>query len=283
MGTEAMTLSEDRIRQVNILTVDLEDWAQSTVDHALPISPRVVENTRRLMKLFAKHEVTATFFVLGLVAQAYPKLVREVAEAGHEIATHGFNHEQIFKLKPEEFAADVQRAVRVTEDIIGEKVVGYRAPDFSITRESLWALDVLAEQGIKYDSSIFPIRSSRYGIPSSPRFPYRVSDGLYEIPLTTVRIGAINFPVCGGGYFRLAPYWLTRWAMRRVNAERHPAVVYVHPYELDATEFDEIDVKISHRLRLSQGVNRRKTAAKLETLLGDFQFLPIRQVIPFES
>lgn len=267
-----MIQSEDRIRPVSILTVDLEDWAQSTFDHALPISPRVVENTHRLLKLFAEHEAKATFFVLGLVAQAYPKLVREVAEAGHEIATHGFNHEQIFKLKPAELAADVQRAIGVTEDIIGDKVAGYRAPDFSITQKSLWALDVLAEQGIKYDSSIFPIRSPQYGIPNSPRFPYRIIDGLYEIPLTTVRIGAINFPVCGGGYFRLAPYWLTRWAMRHVNAEKHPAVVYVHPYELDPTELEEIGIKIPYRLRLSQGMNRRKTAAKLESLLGDLNF-----------
>lgn len=264
---------------VNILSVDLEDWPQSTLDRSLPITSRVVSNTHRLLDLFAQYKTKATFFVLGLVAEAYPELVREVANAGHEIATHGFSHELVFNLSPSEFSADVARSVRLIEDITGQKVVGYRAPDFSITNKSLWALDILAEQGIKYDSSIFPIKGSRYGIPSSPRFPYRIKEGMQEVPLSTIRLGKTNIPVCGGGYFRLMPYSLTKQVIKHLNNIGKPAVIYLHPYELDPEEFKSIKANIPHKLRLSQGLNRGKTESKLRTLLADFDFMPIKEAI----
>lgn len=263
----------------NILTVDLEDWPQSTLDHTLPITSRVVTNTQRLLDVFARHEVTATFFVLGLVAEVYPELVREVADAGHEIATHGYGHRAVFLQTPDEFRADLRHSLHLLQDITGRSVMGYRAPDFSITKDSLWALDIMGEEGLRYDSSVFPIQGRRYGIPSVPRFVHEIRRGLLELPLSTVRIGRMNFPVAGGGYFRVAPYWITRAAIRHINALGQPAIVYFHPYELDHRELAELNYPVPWSLRLSQGLNRRTMPAKVARLLKEFRFASVREVL----
>lgn len=263
----------------NALTVDVEDWPQSTLDRSLPITQRFVRSTLHLLEIFARHHVRATFFVLGKAAEAFPEIVPLIASAGHEIASHGYSHVPVWQLTPEEFATDVRRARAIIEPLAGTPLLGYRAPDFSIGTRNLWALDVLRAEGLRYDSSIYPIRNPRYGVPGAPLAPYKVADGFVEFPLATVEVGGVRWPVAGGGYLRLAPYRLTRWALQRINAAGRPGVVYLHPYELDANELDELPYRIPLRLRITQGFNRHRTAAKLDALLSEFAFAPMREVL----
>jgi polysaccharide deacetylase family protein (PEP-CTERM system associated) len=267
-----------RLAPLHALTVDVEDWPQSTLDHSLPITVRAVRNTRRLLEILRRHRVRATFFVLGLLAEQFPGLVREIAADGHEIGSHGYSHQPVFGIGPAAFARELAMSVSLLETITDQKVLGFRAPDFSINAESPWALDIIAEQGLRYDSSIFPVRTRRYGIPGAPRHPHRLANGLLEVPLTTLELAGRTFPVAGGGYLRLYPYAVTHWAIRRMQAEGAPAVVYLHPYELDPTELQEIEWRVPARLRLTQGVGRRRTAAKLDRLLVDFRFGPVRDL-----
>ncbi len=229
---------------INIISVDVEDYfhAESLSDVA-PRSQwdsypsRVECNTRRLLELFAKEEVKATFFVLGWVAERFPQLVRDIADAGHEIACHSYWHRLIYSISPQEFREDTRRAKQVIEQAAGQPVYGYRAPTYSIVKQSLWALHVLAEEGFIYDSSIFPVHHDRYGIPDAPRFPFRVktpSGTLVEYPVTTFRLwSSHNFPVGGGGYLRILPRWYTRLGLRRARREGVPVIAYVHPWEID--------------------------------------------------
>lgn len=264
---------------MNALTIDVEDWPQSSLDFSLPITKRVLKNTRLLLDILRQHNVQATFFVLGLVAESFPELVTEIAADGHELGSHGYSHKPVFGIGPAAFADELVRSVKLLEDISGQQIIGYRAPDFSITKDSLWALDIIADHGLHYDSSIFSARTSRYGIAESPRHPYRLANGLVELPLSTVQWAGRRWPVAGGGYLRLYPYTVTRWAIQRIQAERAPAVVYLHPYELDPTELDEIEWPVPARWRLTQGLNRRYTRAKLEKLLQDFSFGPVAEVL----
>jgi polysaccharide deacetylase family protein (PEP-CTERM system associated) len=199
---------------------------------------RVERNTQRLLELFASHDVKGTFFVLGWVAARLPGLVRQIATAGHEIACHGETHELVFRQDPGIFLQQTTTAKQRLEDITGEPVLGYRAASYSITRASLWALQMLADLGFKYDSSVFPINHDVYGIADAPRGPYRVADDrLMELPLTTVQAGPLRLPCAGGGYFRLLPYSFTRWAFRRVNrSDRMAGIFYLHPWEIDAAQ-----------------------------------------------
>lgn len=263
----------------NALTVDVEDWPQSTLDRSLPITRRFVRSTVALLALFARYRVRATFFVLGKAAEAFPAIVPLIAAAGHEVASHGYSHQPVWDLTPAEFAADLRRARAIIEPLAGQALVGYRAPDFSIGLRNLWALDVLRDEGFRYDSSIYPIRNPRYGVPGAPLAPYTVVDGLIEFPLATVTLGGTRWPVAGGGYLRLAPYAITRWALRRINAEGRPGIVYLHPYEIDPTELDELPYRIALKLRVTQGLNRHQTRAKLHALLRDFSFVPAREVL----
>jgi polysaccharide deacetylase family protein (PEP-CTERM system associated) len=265
--------------RLHALTIDVEDWPQSTLDFSLPITERAARNTRLLLDILRQHKVRATFFVLGLFAERLPEVVAEIAADGHEIGSHGYSHKPVFGIGPAAFADELARSVSLLEEISGQPVVGYRAPDFSITNDSLWALNIIANQGLHFDSSIFPYRNSRYGIADAPRHAYALANGLIELPLSTVRWGRRTWPVAGGGYLRLYPYFVTRWAIRRIEAERAPAVVYLHPYELDPTELDEIEWPVPARLRLTQGLNRRRTRAKLEQLLQDFRFGPVTEVL----
>ena len=265
---------------INILTVDVEDWQQSTLDYNMPISERALYDTHRLLDILAEVGVHSTFFVQTLVAEKYPELIHRVATEGHEIASHGHSHVPLFRLTPADFAEDLRRSLEVLENLSPHAVQGYRAPDFSIRHDTLWALDILREQGVRYSSSIYPFRGNRYGMLGVPLQPHQIVDGLIEIPLSVVRFAGRNWPVAGGGYLRALPYWITHWAIRRINAEGRPAVVYLHPYELDSQEMREFRGRIPWRLYWSQSFNRHQTESKLRSLLRDFEFVPIREVIP---
>lgn len=272
------------ISSQNVLTIDVEDWCQSTFDHSSQITENVRHNTIRMLEILAENNTKATFFVLGLVADRFPELVKRIYAEGHEVATHGYSHKLIFEQSREEFTQDLKKSIKSIENIIDDKVLGYRAPDFSITEKSLWALDVMEQEGLKYDSSIFPIKHPRYGICDTPRQPHFVNgkDGLIELPLSTVKMCGINIPACGGGYMRLLPYEATRWAIRKINQEGMSAIIYLHPYELDPDEFKRLKVKIPLKLRISQGTHRSKTEYKLKRLLNDFKFTTISETLNYE-
>lgn len=267
----------------NILTIDIEDWQQSTLNNNLPISYRVYRNTHRFLNILKKRKVKATLFFQGMVAEKYPELVKRAVQEGHEVATHGYAHKVIFKQCKIEFEDDLKRSIDVLESITQVKVKGYRAPDYSVIKDALWALDIISKNGIEYDSSIFPIRNSRYGIPDFHRFPICIkNDGqssLWEIPLSTLNYFKFNIPFAGGGYFRLYPYRLIKWGIKQINKQGQPAILYFHPYELDPNEFQEIKENIPGKLRFTQGLNRKKTEKKLERLLSDFEYYTISEYI----
>ena len=272
---------------VNAMSVDVEDYFQvSAFDAVVARSTwgqqesRVVANTTRLLEIFEQSGVTATFFVLGWIAERFPSLVRKISAAGHEIASHGYNHELVYTLTPEQFRDDVRAAKDRLEDAAGVAVLGYRAPSFSIVEKSLWALDALLEVGYVYDASIFPIHHDRYGIPNADRHPHtlhRQAGSLVELPGSTVRLGGMNLPVGGGGYFRLLPYWWTRWGIRRVNElERQPVVFYLHPWEIDPGQ-PRFKVGTATSIRHYTGLG--STAGRLTQLLTDFRFASVASVL----
>ena len=266
-------------RVVNAMTVDVEDYFHaSAYDRVVSRSSwagrdsRVVKNTETLLESFDQAGVHATFFVLGWVAERFPQLVRDIADRGHEIASHGFHHQLIYLLTPDQFREDVRRAKATIEEAAGCTVRGYRAPSFSIVRDSLWALDVLIEEGHSYDASIFPIRHHRYGIADAPRQAHRIdtpSGSIAEVPSSTVRLGQHNMPIAGGGYFRLLPYAWTRWGMARLNDAGEPAVFYIHPWEIDVDQ-PRLPVGRLTALRHYGGLDR--TLGRLEILCKDFSF-----------
>ena len=233
-----MNASERLPTPMNALSVDVEDYFQ--VSALAPVIDRasweqrecrVVRNVERLLDLFAHRGAHATFFTLGWVAERYPALVKRIVADGHELASHGYAHLRASEQSRAEFEQDVRRAKAVLEDLGGRRVQGYRAPSFSIGESNPWAFDVLLDAGYRYSSSVYPVRHDHYGSPDSPRFAYDVRPGLREIPLTTTRMLGRNLPAGGGGYFRLAPYRLSRWAIRRVNTiDRQPAIFYMHPW-----------------------------------------------------
>jgi len=272
---------------LNALTFDVEEYfhVENLAGLVRPdewsrLPSRVEASTRRLLDLLDARRVSATFFVLGWVAERRPALVREVRARGHEIGCHSHAHRPVHALRRPEFRADVRRARQAIEDAAGAPVLGYRAPTFSIVRSSLWALEILAEEGFRYDSSIFPIHHDRYGIPGAARFPYQVpvaGGALVEFPITTLRLGGARVPFSGGGYFRLLPYPAVRAALGVVNRrERMPAIVYLHPWELDP---DQPRLPVAGLARLRHYVNLHRTAAKLDRLLGDFAFAPAARVL----
>lgn len=272
---------------VNAMTIDVEDYFQVSAFDRVVARPdwdrfesRVVKNTERLLQIFSDHSVSATFFVLGWVAERYPALVARIAAAGHEIASHGYAHRLVYDQAPGEFREDVRRAKAVIEETSGQRVRGYRAPSYSITTRSLWALDVLLDEGHEYDSSIFPIRHDRYGIPRSPRHPYVLSRGggsLVEAPASTVRLGPMNLPVAGGGYFRILPYPWTRWGIARVNRHEGRSVIfYLHPWEIDP---DQPRLAAGGLSRFRHYRNLRKTEDRLRRLLTHFRFGPLGRML----
>jgi len=272
---------------VNAMSIDVEDYFHVSVfDGIVPRSSweqmesRVVRNTHRLLEIFDEYEVKSTFFVLGWVGERHPELIKHIAEAGHEVASHGYAHRLVYDQTRAAFRADVQRAKALLEDACGRPVHGYRAPSYSVTPKSLWALDVLIEEGYKYDSSIFPIRHDRYGIPVSDRRPYRIdreAGSLIEIPGSTTQFGTLNLPVAGGGYFRILPYWWTRWGIARVNEQEHrPAVFYLHPWEIDP---DQPRLHAGRLGRFRHYRNLHDTESRLRQLLSDFRFDTMQSLV----
>jgi polysaccharide deacetylase family protein (PEP-CTERM system associated) len=274
-------------RTVNAMTVDVEDYFHvSAFDGVLPraewdrMESRVVANTERLLAVFAEAPVQATFFVLGWVAERYPALVRQIAAAGHEIASHGYAHRLVYDLTPVMFRDDIRRSKAILEDAAGGPVEGYRAPSYSVTPRSLWALDILIAEGFRYDASIFPIHHDRYGIPVSARHPYtirRPAGEILEAPGSTVQWGPFNFPVAGGGYFRILPYAWTRWGIERLNRlEQRAAIFYIHPWEIDP---DQPRLTGSLLSRFRHYRNLDQTESRLRRLVADFDFSTMKCVL----
>ena len=268
----------------NVFSVDVEDYfhveaCSDVVDRSQWDSYpcRVEANTQRLLDLLDECGVQGTFFILGWVAERYPALVREIVARGHEPACHSYWHRLIYKLDRDEFAADTRRAKDTIEQAAGEAVFGYRAPSYSITMQSLWALEVLAENGFTYDSSIFPIRHDVYGIPDAPRHPFVVTTPagpIVEFPITTFRVaGTQNLPVGGGGYLRIFPFWYTRLGYRRARGERLPLIAYIHPWEVDPGQ-PRMAGRAKSRLR--HYTNLAKTHDRLRKLLALGEFSSFR-------
>jgi polysaccharide deacetylase family protein (PEP-CTERM system associated) len=268
---------------LNAITVDVEDWLQSTVDPNLPLTDCFPKNTHKVLAAFAARGVRGTFFVLGLAAEKAPQLVREIHAAGHEVQSHGYGHRLVHELTPAEFRADLERSKKLLEDITGQEIYGYRAPAFTISRQNLWALDVLVETGYRYDSSVFPLRTARYGIDGAPRFPHilKTSAGheIRELPVASYEFAGRRFPVGGGGYFRLLPYFILRRGVRQLNAEGHSATIYMHPYEYSPGEFQTLDQSISWKMRLHQGLGRRRFPRRVDRFLTEFRFGAMQDVI----
>ena len=264
----------------NGLSIDIEDWFQvgafeNTIDPADwdSLTHRVEPNTDAVIDLFAENGVSATFFTLGWVAQRYPALIRRIVDAGHEVASHGWAHARVFTLTAEEFAADIDRAKKALEDASGQAVTGYRAPSFSIDQRTPFAHQILAEKGYRYSSSVAPLKHDHYGWPDAPRFAYRPLEGhdLIEVPVTTIRMNDRNFAAGGGGFFRLFPYPLSRWAIKRVNqVDGQPAIFYFHPWEIDPDQPRVDDAPLKSRLRHYARLSAM--ADKLRRLTGDFSW-----------
>ena len=266
----------------NALTIDFEDWYQGIeIPHTEwgDYEDRIVPAGRRLLRLLDETGVRATFFVLGYVAERHPEMVCEIAAAGHEIGTHGYSHTLIYKQTPEVFRRELSRAVHTLEDVAGQPVLGHRAPFFSITKDSLWAFDVLGELGIRYDSSVFPVLNYRYGIADAPRWPYEIQAGakrLKEFPISTWQVFGRNVPIAGGAYFRIYPYEFTRRGLRAINRKGRPVTFYLHPWEIDP---EQPRIKLPRRISMTHYFNLGATERRLRRLLHDFRFAPMKEVL----
>lgn len=275
----------------NALSVDVEDWFQvgafeTVIDRNSWDSRecRVERNTDAVMALFDAVGVKATFFTLGWVAERYPALIRRIAGAGHEIASHGYGHDRVFTLTPEQFAADIERTRKLLEDNSGQRVAGYRAPSFSIDQRTPWAHGILAEQGYRYSSSVAPISHDHYGWAEASRFAFRPVTGsdFLEIPVTTAELGSKRLAAGGGGFFRLLPYIFSRWAIRQVNErDNRPAVIYFHPWEIDPDQPRVTNAPVRSKLRHYTKLD--VMADKLRRLLGDFQWERLDHIVTREQ
>ena len=262
----------------NALTIDVEDYFQVSafapyIDRADwdQCECRVEQNVHLILDLLADKGIHATFFTLGWIAERYPSLVKRIVAEGHELASHGYGHERVSDQTPQSFSADIFRAKQLLEDLGGVEVKGYRAPSFSIGAGNLWAFDCLAETGHRYSSSLYPIQHDHYGMPEAPRQAHLVRPGLLEVPATTLRFGGRNFPCCGGGYFRLLPYALSRWMIQRVNeVDQMPAVFYFHPWEVDP---DQPRVPgINAKAKFRHYLNLHRVVDRLNALTRDFHW-----------
>lgn len=271
---------------VNALSIDVEEHFQVSafesvikVDRWEQHESRVENNTRLILDILEEKHIHATFFVLAWIAERHPKLIKAIHNKGHEVASHGYKHQRVYTQTPEQFRQETNRSKKILEDTIGHIIMGYRAASYSITSESLWALDILIEEGFSYDSSIFPVWHDRYGIPNAERFSHiirRKSGNILEYPLSTLRFGRMNVPVGGGGYLRLFPYSITKWAINQINTrEQKPAIVYLHPWEVDPDQ-PRIDGSFVSKFR--HYVNLKKTENTVRNLLEDFSFAPLRDL-----
>ncbi|MGA1850641.1 XrtA system polysaccharide deacetylase [Sphingobium yanoikuyae] len=275
----------------NALSVDVEDWFQvgafeRTIDRSdwEGLTHRVERNTDAVLDLFAQAGVTGTFFTLGWVAERYPALMRRIADAGHEVASHGYDHARVFTFTPEQFRADLRKSRAILEDASGQKVSGYRAPSFSIDPRTPWAHPILAEEGYAYSSSVAPIRHDHYGWPDSPRFAWKPVAGseLLELPVTTAKLGQRTLAAGGGGFFRLLPYGFSRWAIRQVNVQaQRPAIIYFHPWEIDPDQPRVAGAPLRSRVR--HYTNLSVMAAKLRRLTQDFAWTRVDALVAQEA
>lgn len=272
---------------LNALTVDVEDYFQVAAlaeavsqDDWDSMEYRVEQNTDRLLELFDQQQVKATFFVLGWVAERSPDLVRRIQAGGHEVASHGYSHQLIYNQKPDVFKDETRRSKRILEDILGEPIHGYRAASYSITAQSKWALDILCDEGFTWDSSIFPVHHDRYGMPGTPEKPYVLEapsgGSLKEFPLSTCPIGNYRLPIAGGGYFRLYPYFLSRWGLGKINRAGEPFIFYLHPWEVDP---GQPRLKVSALSRFRHYNNLSVCFDRLQQLLKDFRFGTVSEVM----
>jgi len=269
-----------------VFSIDVEDWYQGI---EIPMSQwdnfekRVEGSMTRMLDIMAAHDVNATCFILGKVAEDHPHLVQRIHKAGHEIATHGYSHAKIYDLTPERFRRELRRSIDLLQDLTGEPVLGHRAPYFTITEESLWALDILAEEGIRYDSSIHPVFNWRYGIPNADRTPVVIDTKkghqLLEVPVSTFPLPRLNLPVGGGAYLRIYPYWLQRTLLKRLEKRGEHIGIYMHPWEVDP---DHPRIDLPFRVRATHYYNLESTVPKLERLFQDFEFKPYRDVFKDE-
>ena len=266
----------------NYLTIDVEDYFQVAAfenviksDDWNSFDVTVERNTDIILETLALEDIHATFFIVGWIAERYPTLVEKIVAQGHEVGCHSYMHRKVYDFTPDEFRQDTKRCKEILEGITGSPVTGYRAPSYSITKKSLWALPILEELGFRYDSSIFPIYHDTYGIPDSPRFAYKIPEhNLIEYPISTSLFWGRKVPVAGGGYFRLFPYWFTQRGLRRINEkESQPFIFYLHPWEIDPSQ-----PRINSAGRLSKFRhynNLHKTLPRLKRLLRDFRFGPL--------
>jgi polysaccharide deacetylase family protein (PEP-CTERM system associated) len=264
----------------NILSIDVEEWFQ-VENLKKVISPqawsycekRLPANISEILNLLEEKGVKATFFVLGWIAEHFPEIVEAIQKKGHEISTHGYSHSLVFTQTEKEFREDVKKSLEIIEKLTGQPVLGYRAPSFSINSRCLWAFEVLSELGIRYDSSIFPIRHPEYGMPSAPRFPHNLmlknGKELKEFPLSTVRFFGLNLPVAGGAYLRIFPYWYNRWGIKKLNSEGRSAIVYFHPWEIDP---DQPREQIGFFKGFRHYTNLDLMKRKINKLLEEFEF-----------
>ena len=268
----------------NALSIDLEDWfCVYNLSQAIKKEDwdscelRIENNTKRILELLAAHDTKATFFVLGWIAERIPNLVYEIEQQGHEIASHGYSHNLLFNMTPESFEKDLLKALEVTKISTQTEIYGFRAPSFSIRKDTMWALDILAANGFSYDSSIFPVSfHPDYGIPDVPLSFYKVNSNVIEFPLTCVEVFGKRIPCCGGGYFRIFPYSVTRFLLRRCNNEGRPAIFYLHPWEIDP---GQPKVKLSWQKSFRHYYNLSKTFKRFSWLLRDFEFGTVKEVL----
>ena len=275
----------------NALSVDVEDWFQvgafeTVIDRKDwdSLECRVERNTDAVMALFDDAGIKGTFFTLGWVAERYPALMRRIVGAGHELASHGYGHDRVFTLSPEQFAADNERTRKLIEDISGALVSGYRAPSFSIDQRTPWAHEILAEQGYTYSSSVAPVKHDHYGWAEAPRFAFRPVAGsdFLEVPVTTAQLGPKRLAAGGGGFFRLLPYAFSRWAIRQVNEdEQRPAIIYFHPWEIDPDQPRVANAPIKSKLRHYTKLD--VMAKKLRRLPKDFQWERLDAIVAREQ
>jgi polysaccharide deacetylase family protein (PEP-CTERM system associated) len=263
---------------VNALTIDVEDYFQVSAlaphiprSHWDHIPCRVERNVDVILSILADSGVRATFFTLGWVAERYPSMIGNILSEGHELASHGYGHHRATDQSPEAFLADIRLAKVVLEDISGQEIRGYRAPSFSISEHNPWAFDCIAEAGYRYSSSVYPLQHDHYGMPDAPRFRYESREGLLELPVTTHRMFQRNLPAGGGGYFRLLPYPVSRWLIRRVNqVDKQAAIFYFHPWEVDPDQPRVAGLNMKTRFR--HYINLERTERRLRRLVGDFKW-----------
>ena len=264
---------------VNAMTVDVEDYFQVSafepyIDkkrwHDLP--QRAERNTDRILELFDRYKVKATFFTLGWIAERHPELIKRIVNEKHELACHGYEHIRVTEQTPEQFKSDITRSKTLLEDISGREIIGYRAASYSIGASNLWAHRILLDAGFKYSSSIYPVRHDLYGMPEAPRFaftPIEEVQAFKEIPITTLAIGNKNFPCGGGGFFRFYPYWISKWAFKHINKQEHqPGIFYFHPWEIDPAQPRQPGIDLKTRFR--HYLNLNKMEGRIDRLLKDF-------------